>query len=202
MKNVEPGPNFTTDAKDYTLLSFADELNTVIFGGEVLITQISTTKFRVYSDAEKKLIDECEDENPSIPHSDLKKMFYGHPKHNGDSPFLKSAADHLKDHVANRKISHQPGNTVDESSIAKVSEYIADLGRQKRVTEREKGWAAAWKNPKLIADLPAKAVLAQKVQEAKLFGASDDFKNWFEETMLHEFAEFADLFLTMSISNS
>ena len=67
------------------------------------------------------------------------------------------------------------------------------------MTEREKGWAAAWKNPKLIADLPGTAVLAQKVQEAKLFGASDDFKNWFEETMLHEFA---DLFLTMSISNS
>ena len=199
MKNVEPGPNFTTDAKDYTLLSFADELNTVIFGGEVLITQVWKTKSRVYSDGEKKLIDKCEDENPSIPHSDLKKMFYGHPKHNGDSPFLKSAEDHLKDHVANRKISHQTGNTVDESSIAKVSEYIEDLGRQKRVTEREKGWAAAWKNPKLIADLAATAVLAQKVQEAKLFGASDDFKNWFEETMLHEFA---DLFLTMSISNS
>ena len=88
---------------------------------------------------------------------------------------------------------------VDESSIAKVSEYIEDLGRQKRVTEREKGWAAAWKNPKLIADLPAKVVLAQKVQDAKLFGASDAFKNWFEETMLHEFA---DLFLTMSMSNS
>ena len=40
MKNVNPGPNFTKDTKDFTLLSFADELNTVIFGPEVLITQI------------------------------------------------------------------------------------------------------------------------------------------------------------------
>ena len=139
MKNVEPGPNFTTDANDYTLLSFADELNTVIFGGEVPYTQ------------------------------------------------------------ANCNLSHEHGNPVDESSIEKVSEYIEELGLQKRVTEREKMWAASWKKPKLLTALPAKDVLAQKVQEAKLFGASDAFKNWFEETMLHEFA---DLFLTMSISNS
>ena len=199
MKNVEPGPNFTTDAKDYTLLSFADELNTVIFGGEVLITQVWKTKSRVYSDGEKKLIDKCEDENPSIPHSDLKKMFYGHPKHNGNSPFCKSREDHLKDHVANLKLSHQHGNTVDESSIVKVNEYISYLSNEKRVSSRDLEWADNWKNKKLIADLPAKVVLAQKVQDAKLFGASDAFKNWFEETMLHEFA---DLFLTMGMSNS
>ena len=65
----------------------------------------------------------------------------------------------MKDHVANRKISHQPGNTVDESSIAKVSEYIEELGLQKRVTEREKMWAASWKKPKLNTALPAKDVL-------------------------------------------
>ena len=51
------------------------------------------------------------------------------------------------------------------------------------VTEREKGWAAAWKNPKLIAALPATVVLAQTVQEAKLLGASDAFKNWFVVTI-------------------
>lgn len=186
MKNVEPGPNFKTDAKDYTLLSFADELNTVIFGGEVLITQVGKTKFRVYSDAEKLLIDKCEDENPSIPHSDLKKMFYGHPKHNGNSPFCKSVEDHLKDHVANRKLSDQHGNTVDESSIEKVSEHISYLN-EKRVSSRDLEWADNWKNKKLIADLPAKVVLAQSVQKAKLFGASDAFKNWFAVTMLHEF---------------
>ena len=184
MKNVEPGPNFKTDAKDYTLLSFADELNTVIFGGEVLITQVGKTKFRVYSDAEKLLIDKCEDENPSIPHSDLKKMFYGHPKHNGDSPFCKSVEDHLKDHVANRKLSDQHGNTVDESSIEKVSEHISYLN-EKRVSSRDLEWADNWKNKKLIADLPAKVVLEQTVQKAKLFGVSTGFKDWFAVTMLH-----------------
>jgi hypothetical protein len=185
MKNVEPGPNFKTDAKDYTLLSFTDPLNTVIFGGEVLITQIWKTQFRVYSAGEKALIDKCEDENPSIPHSNLKKMFYGHPKHNGDSPFCKSVEDHLKDHVANRKLSHQNGNPVDDSSIEKVNEYISKLSTEKRVSSRDLEWADNWKNKKLIGDLPAKVVLAQTVQKAKLFGASTDFKDWFAVIMLH-----------------
>ena len=77
-------------------------------------------------------------------------------------------------------------NTVDESSIEKVSEHISYLN-EKRVSSRDLEWADNWKNKKLIADLPAKVVLEQTVQKAKLFGASDAFKNWFAVTMLHEF---------------
>ena len=139
MKNVKPGTNFANDAHDYILFSFADELNTVIFGDEVRIARIWKTQNRVYSDTEKALIDKCEDESPDIPHSNLKKMLYGHPKHNGSSSFCKSAEDHLKEQVGNRTLSRHNGNPVDESSIDGVNAYIDYLGNEKRVSEREKG---------------------------------------------------------------
>jgi hypothetical protein len=185
MKNVEPGPNFTNDTTDYTLLSFADVLNTVIFGDQVLITRIWKTQFRVYSDIEKALIDKCENEYSTIPHSKLREMFYGHPKHNGSSPFCKGVQEHLKESVGNRKMSRQNGNPVDESSIGEVNGLISYLCSENRVSSRDENWAHSWEKRKLIADLPAHVELAQSVQKAKLFGASTEFKDWFKVSMLH-----------------
>ena len=78
----------------------------------------------MYSATEKALINKCEEEHPNIPHCALKKMFYGHPKYDGSSPFCKGVQEHLKESVGNRKVSRQDGNTVDESSIDKVNGYI------------------------------------------------------------------------------
>jgi len=160
-------------------------LNTVIFGNEVLITQIWKTQFRVYSDIEKALIDKCEDAHSSIPHSKLKKMFYGHPQNNGSSPFCKGLQEHLKESVGNRKMSRQNGTAVDESSIDEVNAHISYLSAEKRVSSRDSSWADSWENKKLIADLPAHVELAQSVQKAKLFGASTEYKDWFAVSMLH-----------------
>ena len=185
MKNVNPGSNFTKDTKDYTLLSFADELNTVIFGPEVLITQIWKTQFRVYSAAEKAKIDKCEDEHSAIPHSKLRKMYYGHPKENGESPFCTSAHEHLKVHVGNRTLSREDGAQLDESSIDKVNARISNLCAEGRVSSRELGWADRWDNKKLIAGLPPNVELAQSVRKAKLYESPDELKTWFAVSMLH-----------------
>ena len=183
--NVKPGPDFTTDTTDYTLLSFADELNTVIFGKEVLITQIWKIQNRVYSNTEKESIEKCEDEHSAIPHSKLKKMDYGHPKQNGESPFCTSAHEHLKVHVGNRKLSRQDGAQVDESNIDKMNAHISNLCAEGRVSSREFGWADNWVNKKLIGGLPPDVELEQSVRKAKLFGSSDEFKKWFAVSMLH-----------------
>lgn len=185
MKNIQPGPNFTNDRTDYILLSFADALNTVIWGDEVLITRIWKTQFRVYSDAEKALIDKCEAEPSNIPHSELKKMLYGHPKHNGESSFCKSVQEHLQEHVGNRKLGHQNGKSVDESSIDEVKEHISFLGKEGRVNPRDRDWAGDWEKKKLIAELPPKVQLAQELKKAKLYGAPEGYKDWIAVTMPH-----------------
>ena len=185
MININPGPNFTNDTTDYTLLSFADELNTVIFSKEVLITQIWKTQFRVYSDTEKALIDKCEDEHSAIPHSKLRRMYYGHPQQNGESSFCTSVHEHLKVHVGNRKLSREDGAQLDESSIDKVNARISNLYAKGRVSPRELGWTDRWDNKKLIAGVPPDVELELSVRKVKLYESPDEFKTWYAVRMLH-----------------